>query len=101
MLDELEIAALMATCDPDHLARDLARRIASVGLVRQKLEKLAQERAQAEANFRATLDRLDREKLAVQHQCFHPRLVRVTDPSGGNDSHDECAICGAKIAPRN
>lgn len=37
------------------------------------------------------------EEVAIQKSCAHRFTKYYADPSGNNDSHTECLICGAEV----
>lgn len=62
--------------------------------IQDRMRELREEKNRAELSYRQQLKSIDRMIDATQLTCHHERKKRHHDPSGGNDSHDECLICG-------
>lgn len=93
-LSEQIINNLLKQCHPNHLGRDLPRKIAQFQEIEEGRQKLDGERRDVEIYCKNKLLDIKRRLDALQERCIHPGAVFQPDPSGGNDSSHRCDACG-------
>lgn len=62
--------------------------------IRRRIQDLVREKDKARQSFEQTIKDLDTGIKNVQANCKHQHTTYHPDPSGNNDSHIECCICG-------
>ena len=65
--------------------------------IKDQIRKLNNEIEDIFEKSEAKIEKLKVKIRNVQNECKHSVINHVPDPSGNNDSFDECLICGKVI----
>lgn len=80
----------------EHIAckhEDVQKIIISLQVCRTRLKKL-------EDIYKQETEQMNQNIRSIQFSCNHELTTYYPDPSGNNDSHTECDICGLEITKK-
>lgn len=79
------------------IAEEIERALDKCDYIRERLGRVDQERKKTESDYKDDMERLALEEDEICNECPHYTSTYHSDPSGGNDSHTTCDICGAEL----
>lgn len=86
------IEAIVKECDGD--AEKISRAISLVQKIRTGIAAIAAGQDEADKVYERRMKTLAKEMAELRKQCGHWETTFHGDPSGNNDSYNECTICG-------
>ena len=96
-MSTIEMFKRLVILNPTKSTTELVNEAESLESVRRQIDKLAGAEKRLRDEFKAKLNDLERDRRSVRQDCSHALYTYYPDPSGNNDSHTTCDICGASI----
>ena len=77
--------------------KEVAIQVLQANELRHRIRKVDREISELEVRHKAEVKSLAATRKAIVDQCKHLHSIYHPDPSGNNDSWDECVVCGREV----
>lgn len=94
MSDKLLEQVLLAHVKDSTIVNKILWELNESNNIKKDIESIEKAEQKLRENFNSEITTLRKRKDEIRAKCEHPVIKSMPDPSGGNDRHQWCEVCG-------